>query len=185
MKPLREIVIKKFDRTVKILNVGDYYATDKKEGIGTVLGTCIAACIYEEGGGIGGMNHFLIPGDFRDEEIFLSPIARYGMYAMELLMGELIKLNADRGRLRAKVFGGADRLGKMSTGIGANNVKFVKAFLKMEDIPIDGLDVGGNYARKIFFFPENGKVMMKKIITEVHGIADTEEKYKQKIELEI
>ncbi len=182
---MREIFLKKFNCPVKILNIGDFYATGKVEGIGTVLGTCIAACIYEEGGTIGGMNHFLIPGDFRDEEIFLSPTARYGMYAMELLMGELIKLNVDRSKLRAKIFGGADRLGSVSTGIGANNVRFIKAFLKMEDIPITGINVGGSYARKIFFFPHNGKVMLKRITTNMNTILDTENGYQKKLELEL
>lgn len=182
---MRDIYIKKFDRNVKILNVGEYFATNKKEGIATVLGSCIAACIYEEGGGIGGMNHFLIPGDFRDEEIFLSPIARYGMYAMELLMGELIKLKADRHKLRAKIFGGAEALGPFSSVIGSNNVKFVKTFLKMEDIPITGINVGGGFARKIFFFPENGKVMMKRVVTDVKKIVDVEAGYQQRVEMEL
>ena len=182
---MREIYIEKFKRDVKILGIGDFFATTKKEGIATVVGTCITTCLYEDGGGIGGMNHFLIPGDFRDEEIFLSPIARYGMYAMELLLGELIKLDADRSKLRAKVFGGADTLGAASSGIGANNVKFVKTYLKMEDIPIASINVGGGYARKIFFFPDTGKVMMKKITTNIDKIVDTEAQYKQKLELEI
>ncbi|MCP5104000.1 MAG: chemoreceptor glutamine deamidase CheD [bacterium] len=184
---MKEIFIDKFKCNVKILNIGDFYATGQKEGIATVLGSCIAACLYEEGGGIGGMNHFLVPGDFRDEEIFLSPIARYGMFAMELLLGELIKLNADRARLRAKVFGGADNLAgaASTTGIGANNVKFIKTFLKMEDIPIESINVGGGYARKVFFFPGTGKVLLKRITANVNKIVDLEAHYKQKLELEI
>lgn len=182
---MREIFINKFNRNVKIISMGEFYATSRKEGIATVLGSCISTCIYEDGGGVGGMNHILIPGDFRDEEIFISPIARFGMYAMELLMGELIKLKVDRGKLRAKVFGGADRLGSISSGGGANNVKFVKTFLKMEDIPIAGIDVGGAYARKIVFFPDTGKVMMKRITTDFKKVADAEARYKQKLELEI
>lgn len=184
---MREIFVEKFKRNVKILGIGDFYATDKKEGIATVVGSCITVCLYEAGGGVGGMNHFLIPGEFREEEIFLSPIARYGMYAMELLMGELIKLNVDRGKLRAKVFGGADRLGSItsSEGIGGNNVKFVKSFLQMEEIPLDSMNVGSNYGRKVFFFPDTGKVLMKKITAKVDKIAEMEARYKKKLELEI
>ncbi len=181
---MREIYFEKFKRNVKILNIGDFYATSQKEGIATVVGSCIATCIYEEGGGIGGMNHFLVPGDFRDEEIFLSPTARFGMYAMELLMGELIKLNVDRSRLRAKVFGGADMLGG-SAGIGNNNIRFIKTFLRMEEIPIDGINVGGNHARKIYFFPDSGKALLKKVSTNVNKILDTESGYKKKLELEM
>lgn len=184
---MRDIFVDKFKRNVRILGIGDFYATNKKEGIATVVGSCITTCLYEEGGGIGGMNHFLIPGDFRDEEIFLSPVARYGMYAMELLMGELIKLNVDRGKLRAKVFGGADRLSSnaSSAGIGTNNVKFVKTFLQMEQIPIVSINVGSNYGRKVFFFPDTGKVLMKKVTTNVEKIVEMELQYKKKLELEI
>ncbi|MCP4220121.1 MAG: chemoreceptor glutamine deamidase CheD [bacterium] len=182
---MKEIFIEKFKRNVKIINAGECYATDKTEGIATVLGSCIATCVYEEGGGVGGMNHFLIPGDFRDEEIFLSPTARFGMYAMELLMGELIKLKVDRSKLRAKVFGGADAFGNHKSNIGSNNVKFIKTFLRMEDIPIAGIHVGGNVARKIFFFPDTGKVLMKKIATNINKIVDAENTFRKKIEREL
>lgn len=182
---MREIFVNKFGRDVKIIGVGEYYATGKKEAIATVVGSCISTCLYEEGGSIGGMNHFLIPGDFRDEEIFISPTARFGMYAMELLLGELIKLKADRSKLRAKFFGGADRLGSMATGIGSNNARFVKVFLEMEGIPIVSSDIGGNYARKLIFFPDTGKIMLKKITVDVNKIVDTEARYRKKIELEI
>ncbi|MCP4146275.1 MAG: chemoreceptor glutamine deamidase CheD [bacterium] len=182
---MKEIYLEKFKRNVKILGAGDYYATDKSEGIATVMGACIATCIYEDGGRIGGMKHFLIPGDFRDDEIFLSPIARFGMYAMELLMGELIKLKVERSKLRAKVFGGSGILEGGSAGIGANNIKFIKTYLRMEGIPLAGINVGGNIARKIIFFPDTGKVMMKKINANLNKIVGTENRYKQKIEMEI
>ena len=86
---MKDIYMEKFKQNVKIISIGEYYATNKEEGIATVLGSCISACIYEEGGGIGGMNHFLVPGDFRNEEIFLSPVARYGMFAMETFDGRI------------------------------------------------------------------------------------------------
>lgn len=177
---MKEAFIQSFNRTFKILNIGEYYATDKPDGIATVLGSCIAACIYEENTPVGGMNHFLVPGDFRDEEIFLSPTARYGMYAMELLMGEMIKLKVKRERLRVKIFGGADMLGNTSSNIGENNVSFIKAYLRMEGIPIVSMDVGGKFARKIFFFPDSGKVMVKKITTGVDTIVASEMDFRRK-----
>jgi chemotaxis protein CheD len=182
---MRDVYIEKFKQSVKIINIGEYYATDKKEGIATVLGSCISACLYEEGGGIGGMNHFLLPGDFKDEEIFLSPVARYGMSAMELLIGELIKLKVDRDKLRAKIFGGAELISGSTTGVGQNNIKFAKTFFEMEHIPIVSSDVGGNSARKIFFFPDTGKVMVKKIIRQMDKIAAMEGNYRDKARLEI
>jgi len=183
---MKELYMEKFGQNVKILSIGEYYATNRKEGIATVLGSCIAACIYEEGGTIGGMNHFLVPGDFRDEEIFLSPVARYGMFAMELLMGELIKLKVDRDRLRAKIFGGADLLDKTtSASVGQNNIRFIKSFLSMEGIPIVSNDLGGRVARKVFFFPHSGKVMVKRISQNMNKIVGIETDFHQKAQLEL
>lgn len=182
---MKDLYMDKFNQNVKILNIGEYYATSKAEGIATVLGSCISACIYEDGGGVGGMNHFLVPGDFRDEEIFLSPVARYGMFAMELLMGELIKLKVDRARLRAKIFGGADIIGSNPDSVGKNNIRFIKAFLQLEGIPIVSSDVGGTVARKIFFFPQSGKVMVKRITQHTNKIAGIEDHYQNKIKMEI
>ena len=182
---MKELYIDKFKQNVKVISVGEYYATDKVEGIATVLGSCISACIFEEGGGIGGMNHFLVPGDFRDEEIFLSPVARYGMFAMELLMGELIKLNVDRERLRAKIFGGADLMNSNTSTIGKNNIRFIKSFLGMEGIPIVSSDLGGKVARKVFFFPSTGKVMVKRVTQNVNKIIGIENNFHKKAKLEI
>ena len=183
---MKDIYMEKFKQNVKIINIGEYYATGKQEGIATVLGSCISACIFEEGGGIGGMNHFLVPGDFRDEEIFLSPVARYGMFAMELLMGELIKLNVDRHRLKAKVFGGADMPHTSSSNsVGQNNIRFIKTFLKMEGIPIVSSDLGGTAARKLFFFPQSGKVMVKRISQNINKIVTLEDQFHKKAQLEL
>lgn len=182
---MRDIFVPKFKQNVKIIDIGEFFATGQEEGIATVLGSCISACIYEDGGGIGGMNHFLLPGDFRDEEIFLSPVARYGMFAMELLMGELIKLNVDRQKLRCKIFGGADMMSSRFGEIGKNNIRFVKAFLEMEKIPLVSSDVGGRSARKVFFFPWTGKVMVKKIDHNLNKIMGIEDRYQQKAQMEM
>ncbi len=182
---MKDLYMEKFKQNVKIISIGEFYATNQTEGIATVLGSCIAACIYEEGGGIGGMNHFLVPGNFRDEEIFLSPVARYGMFAMELLMGELIKLKVDRSRLCAKVFGGSDILADRSGSIGKNNIRFVKTFLQMEGIPIISSDMGGKSARKVFFFPQSGRVMVKRVQENADKIIGIEDRYRQKAQLEI
>jgi chemotaxis protein CheD len=185
---MKDIYINKFKQNVKILNIGEYYATDKTEGIATILGSCIAVCIYQEEGKIGGMNHFLLPGDFRDEEIFLSPVSRYGMFSMELLLGELIKLKVDRAKLKAKVFGGAEIINSGSntgTTVGQNNIKFIKTFLDMEKIPIVKSDFGGRSARKIFFFPQTGKVLVKKIIQNLGKISSIENNFLEKVKMEL
>ncbi len=182
-------MIKQFNsslnRQVVLINIGEFYATVEKEGIGTLVGSCITTCIYEKGGGIGGMNHFLVPGDFRGEEIFISPSARFGMFALELLMGELIKKNVDRDRLCAKIFGGGTLMAGKSA-IGDNNIRFIRTLLGMEQIPIVGEDLGGNWARKILFFPENGKVMLKRIPVSAAGsLAGEESRYLKKVEAQL
>ncbi len=181
---MKDLYMENFRKNVKIIDAGEFYATNKDEGIAAVLGSCISVCIYDEDTGVGGMNHFLIPGDFIDEEIFLSPTARFGMYAMELLLGELIKLDIDRGKLKAKIFGGAN-LGDSSLKIGENNIKFIKTFLKMEGIPTQSTDLGGKVARKIFFFPKTGRVLVKKIKTKEEKIIEIEDKYLKKVEIQL
>lgn len=175
----------KMNRDITLINIGEFYATAAKEGIGTLVGSCISTCIFEKGGGIGGMNHFLIPGDFRDEEIFISPSARIGMFALELLMGELIKLKVDRDKLCAKIFGGgSSQSGK--SGMGENNIRFIKTLLKMEQIPIISEDLGGNWARKVIFFPENGRVMIKRIsMGSASSLASEESRYLRKVEAQL
>ncbi|MGE5340170.1 MAG: chemoreceptor glutamine deamidase CheD [Candidatus Omnitrophota bacterium] len=180
---MKEIYVQKFNQNIKIINIGEYYATGQSEGIATVLGSCVSACIYEAGGGVGGMNHILLPGDFRDEEIFLSAEGRYGMFAMELLLGELIKLKVDRSKLRAKIFGGAEIL--PSSKIGQINIKFIKTFLELERIPIENSDLGGKAARKVFFFPQTGKAMVKKVLQNLNAISNLEENFREKIKMEM
>jgi chemotaxis protein CheD len=175
----------KLNRDVVLINIGEFYATPRAEGIGTLVGSCITTCIYEKGGNVGGMNHFLIPGDFRDEEIFISPSARIGMFAIELLMGELIKLNVDRDRLCAKIFGGGAVLSGHAS-VGENNIRFIRTLLSMEQIPIVSEDLGGNWARKVLFFPENGRVMIKRIPMTAAGSLSTEEsRYLKRVEAQL
>lgn len=175
----------KLNRPIVLLNVGEFYATQQPEGIGTLVGSCITTCIFEKGGRVGGMNHFLIPGDFRDEEIFISPSARIGMFALELLMGELIKLSVDRDKLVAKIFGGGAVMSGRSS-VGENNIRFIKTLLSMEQIPIISEDLGGNWARKVLFFPENGRVMMKRIPMAATGsLASDESRYLKRVEAQL
>lgn len=118
----------------------------------TVLGSCIAACIYDERTGIGGMNHFLLASSTGNT----AKSARYGIHAMEMLINGLMKKGADRRLLKAKVFGGA----KMSTNlhdIGGSNADFVQQFLQDEGIPVISSSVGGNSARRVRFHAATGK----------------------------
>jgi chemotaxis protein CheD len=111
-------------RDMIIIQPGEFYVTKKDEIIGTVLGSCISVCLRDSEKKVGGMNHFMLPGDFRVEDIFNSQSARYGMYAMELILGEIIKLGGGREHLSAKVFGGGHVLssvGKTQSSVPQSN----------------------------------------------------------------
>jgi chemotaxis protein CheD len=136
---------------------GEYFVHDEDIVIQTVLGSCVAACLADRAMGIGGMNHFLLP-DGGDSS------ARYGVFAMELLINELMKRGARRGSLEAKVFGGAAVIqGMTQLAVGQQNVEFVERFLAQERIPIVSKDVLDVCPRKVCFFPRSGRAMVRKL----------------------
>ena len=145
---------------VKILP-GEYYVTARDMALVTALGSCVAACIRDRLGGMGGINHFMLPGDSGD---LSSPSARYGAYAMEIMINDLLKMGAKRGNLEAKVFGGGNVLRGFTAGnVGERNVEFVLNYLRTENIPVVGQDMLDNYPRKVYFFPRSGRVLVKKL----------------------
>ncbi|MGQ9830377.1 MAG: chemoreceptor glutamine deamidase CheD [Thermochromatium sp.] len=150
---------------VKILP-GEYYVSAREILMVTVLGSCVCACIRDRFRGIGGINHFMLPDDKRDENERFSRSLRYGDYAMEILINQLIKLGARRSNLEAKVFGGGNVLpGFKNHLIGERNAQFVIEYLTTEGIPIVAQDLLGNYPRKVYFFPTSGRVLVKKLRT--------------------
>jgi chemotaxis protein CheD len=143
---------------VKVLP-GEYFVTDQDILIMTVLGSCIAACIWDTKAGVGGMNHFMLPeGDSSDTS------GRYGSYAMELLINEMIKLGARKESMQAKVFGGGQVMAGFTTmNVGERNTQFVLDYLHTERITLVSKDVLDIYPRKVVFFPTTGKAMVKKL----------------------
>jgi len=175
---------KNLDRNVIMLRAGEYHASSRGDVLYTILGSCIATCIYDTKKKIGGMNHFLLPGMLHPDEILTSDVGRYGMYAMELLIGELIKHGARRKHLEAKVFGGGNVLNfRNSDGaVTESNIRFAKKYLELEQIPTVSRDLGGNNGRKILFFPDTAKVLLKRF--DVHSqksLIRDEQNYKAKI----
>jgi chemotaxis protein CheD len=143
---------------VKILP-GEYFVHDEDILIMTTLGSCIAACLWDRHARIGGMNHFMLPdgGGATDS-------GRYGSYAMELLINEMMKRGASRSSLEAKVFGGAQVISGMSTlNVGERNTQFVIEYLRTERIAILSRDVLDVYPRKVCFLPASGKAMVKRL----------------------
>lgn len=155
-----------FDRTFNIdaakILPGEYYATKRDMVLVTVLGSCVAACVRDKITGVGGMNHFMLP-DSGDQSGW-SVGGRYGTYAMEMLITQLQKLGAERKNLEAKVFGGASVIAHMTeTNVGERNAQFVMDFLKTEKISIVAKDLLDIYPRKVYYFPNTGKVLVKKL----------------------
>ena len=162
---------------VKILP-GEYYVTGREMVLVTVLGSCVSACIRDRVKGIGGMNHFMLPGD-QDSDGVVSASARYGAYAMEMMINELLKMGAKRGNLEAKVFGGASVLRGFKVGnVGERNVEFTIGYLSTEGIAIAAQDVLETHPRKIYFFPKSGKVLVKKLrVVHNNTIIEREQMY--------
>jgi chemotaxis protein CheD len=143
---------------------GEYYVTSRDMMLVTVLGSCVAACIRDYHSGIGGMNHFMLPDNNADNSSPLSSSARYGTYAMEILINHITKMGARRANLEAKVFGGGNVLkGFTVANVGQRNADFVLEFLATEKIRVVAQDLVDIYPRKIYYFPNSGKVMVKKL----------------------
>ena len=143
---------------VKVLP-GEFFVHDEDILVMTTLGSCIAACIWDRDKRIGGMNHFLLPdaGGGTDS-------GRYGSFAMDLLIGELVKRGATRSTMEAKVFGGGAVISGMNTiNVGERNTAFVMDYLRTERISIVSKDVLDIYPRKVCFLPHSGKAMVKKL----------------------
>lgn len=143
---------------VKVLP-GEYFVSNENIVIMTVLGSCIAACLWDSRARVGGMNHFMLPdGDSSDTS------GRYGSYAMELLINEMLKIGARRETMQAKIFGGAQVMHNFTTmNVGERNTNFVVNYLQTERIPIVSEDVLDIYPRKVVFFPITGKAMVKRL----------------------
>ncbi len=147
---------------VKVLP-GEYFVTTSDMVLVTVLGSCVSACIRDRTKGLGGMNHFMLPSG-RDDETY-SPSARYGAYAMEVLINHLLKLGARREDLEAKIFGGGRVLASLAgSEVGTRNVSFVRDYLANERIPVAAEDLLDVYPRKVYYFPASGRVMLKKMM---------------------
>lgn len=149
---------------VKILP-GEYYVTRGEEAISTVLGSCISACVRDPVRNVGGMNHFMLPEDastgpnnWLDPAVGLA--TRYGSYAMESLINDLLKLGATRERLEIKVFGGGRVLSGV-TDVGARNIAFVRSYLQLEGYRIAAEDLAGTTPRKVVYFPMTGRVKIQ------------------------
>ncbi|WP_448208707.1 chemotaxis protein [Azospirillum sp. sgz302134] len=166
---------------VNIVVGGCVVSDDPNVIIGTTLGSCVAACVYDPVAAIGGMNHFLLPDQGNDR---LSMASRYGSAAMEQLINRMLAVTGRRDRLRAKIFGGAAvNAGTLhTTDIGRRNVEFVMEYLATEGIPTMSWDVGGTSARAVRFYPTTGRTQRRLIGEEkVRDIARSEASFMERL----
>lgn len=164
----------------KVLSIGGVLASREPVRVRTVLGSCIAACLFDPVARVGGMNHFLLPNGTEDREL----PTRYGVHAMELLITDIMKLGGDRRHLQAKVFGGGQVLplrDRILT-VPEANIQFVKQFLATERIPIAGLRVGGHQPLLVHFFPHTGRAFVKPLGMErADAVAAEEARYRVEV----
>lgn len=152
---------------------GEFYVTDKNEMITTVLGSCVSACLYDPITQCGGMNHFMLPGENGTQGTASS--ARYGLFAMESLINELLKMGVKKKNLVAKLFGGGQIIQNM-TDVGRNNIHFARKFIFSEGIKLASSDLGLIYPRKVNFFPFTGKAFVKRLRTLHNSTIEKREK---------
>ncbi|SFM98942.1 chemotaxis protein CheD [Formivibrio citricus] len=176
----------KFHPSPPLVNLmpGECGVSKGEQAFVTLLGSCVAVCIHDKLHGIGGMNHFLLPagGSIDPMQAAWDKTARYGDYAMELLINRAMALGAERRHLVAKVFGGAAMLSNVASTVGARNAEFALNYLHVENIPITAQDLGGACARKVCFYPDSGKVVLRRIKTTSQTLLVREQAFAKKIQ---
>ncbi|MGC4087072.1 MAG: hypothetical protein QM756_04050 [Polyangiaceae bacterium] len=160
---------------------GEFYVTRQPEVIATTLGSCVSTCIRDPEVGIGGLNHFMLPEDPNNDSG--GGAMRYGYFAVERLINVLIKHGARRENLEIKVFGGGKVIPGLSD-IGRANIDFVREYFETEMLEIAAQDVGGSYARRVRYYPETGRVLVKRLPTgETSEVAKTETAFKVRLSM--
>jgi chemotaxis protein CheD len=145
------------------IRIGGVFVSDSPALVRTTLGSCIAACLYDPVAQVGGMNHFMLPEltEYSSE----GDLGRFGLHSMELLMGAMQRAGAQRARVVAKLFGGGHVLGTdpSELSVAARNVSFIERYVVEERIPVVAQDLGGFLPRRVHFYTESGRAMVKRL----------------------
>lgn len=166
---------------------GEYYVTSNHEIIVTSLGSCISACVRDRIFGIGGMNHFMLPANYAESDDNWGSrkdnlANRYGNYAMENLINDILKNGGLRENLEVKIFGGGKILAKM-TDVGARNISFIEQYIHTENLKLAAKDVGSEFPRRVVYDPITGKAKVKKLRSLSNNtIIEREKRYLQNIQ---
>jgi chemotaxis protein CheD len=155
-------------RSAHFLHPGAVFASAEPHQVTTLLGTCVAVCLWDPRSAIGGLNHFLMPLWAGSGELS----ARFGNQAMAALLDQMLALGAFRDSLRAKVFGGMRRKAERfpdTRDLGLENTRLAFRLLEEEGIPVAAQDTGGGLARKLIYFTDTGDAFVKQLSGEAHG----------------
>jgi chemotaxis protein CheD len=170
-----------FDRNAVKLLPGEFFVSDDDIVLSTVLGSCVSACMWDRVAKVGGMNHFMLPGSSSQPSAQPDPIGlsgRYGVFAMEQLINELIKRGARKANLEVKLFGGGAVLKNFTAiNVGERNAEFVLEFLRMEGIRVASQDLLDVFPRRVAFFPVTGRALCRKLTQVDASIVSAEQQY--------
>jgi chemotaxis protein CheD len=167
---------REFDRHVVKILPGEFFVAQDDVVLSTVLGSCVAACIWDRVAGIGGMNHFMLPeGGSASDPAGLA--GRYGVFAMEQLINELIRRGARKANFEAKVFGGGHVMRNFTVRVGQRNADFVLSFLRTEGIPVAARDLLDVHPRRVAFFAASGRVLCKRLAQPDPALVAAERQY--------
>jgi chemotaxis protein CheD len=174
-----------FERTAVKLMPGEFFVSQDDIVLSTVLGSCVSACMWDRVSLVGGMNHFMLPGSTGQTGAatdLLGLAGRYGVFAMEQLINELIKRGARKSNLEAKLFGGGAVLKNFTTlNVGQRNAEFVLGFLRTEGIRVASQDLLDVFPRRVVFFPVSGRALCRKLAQSEEGIVSAEQQYTARV----
>lgn len=151
---------------INVIQGTNFVSADSNVVLTTVLGSCVACCLFDPRNKVGGMNHFLLAEPREGARFDAGEAERYGSFAMELLINEMLKAGAMRSNLRAHLYGGANLHVGMQA-IGTSNAKFAESFLARDGIPLAHKDLGGTLARRVDFRAALGQARCRVVEAEV------------------
>ncbi len=179
---IRRMRDSRFPHEIAAILPGEFFVSPDPMIVYTVLGSCVSACVRDPFARVGGMNHFMLPKPKDAGTDSWGESTRYGSYAMESLINEILKRGGNKGRLEIKLFG-AGKIYDGNIDVGARNAEWVMDYLRAEGLSACKTDLGDVYPRKIYYFTESGRVLMKKIErVKNHTIAERENEYAAKIQ---
>ena len=181
---IRRMQDRRFPHEIAAILPGEYFVSDQPMIVYTVLGSCVSACIRDPLARVGGMNHFMLPKPKEGGGDSWGESTRYGSYAMESLINDILKRGGVKNRLEVKLFG-AGRIYEGNIDVGARNAEWVLEYIKTEGLTVCKTDLGDVLPRKIYYFTESGRVLMKKIEKVKNDtIAAREREYASKLQVE-